>query len=310
MVSLCLWWRAICDPPANRLNTHTHTRNYTLIEACMCFGWTTAEHARFTMPGSQFMHMFFFFERRMAWNWIEKRRNGCDIVTNSHVLNHSKIQHPNDSTNRLGQSECECISEAGKKNILTANTELKDWCCPVMVFIVSEFGLTKYIFGYIMEIYVCARAHHRPPLGQRTVSLNGRVHTPHVCFVAFVVRHTSESVCVNFKCNWHLCTSMRRIESMHSSAHRERGERVPQTFMCFCPVDISNEMNKLNNSLWHSMCYSTAEYVEYVFHFFFSFVCLACAPVFFSLSSRIIYSMVAAVHLTLFNDAFQFPFNI
>lgn len=306
MVSLCLWWRAICDPPANRLNTHTHTRNYTLIEACMCFGWTTAEHARFTI----YAYVFFFW----TTNGLKLNRKTSKRVRHRYKFACVKSQQ-NTASERFDQSTRPkwmwMHKRGGKKKYSHSKYRIER-------LMLSSYGVycvriwSHKIYFRIYYGNLCVRPRPSPSATRAAHCLTKwpRAYATRVFCRVCSPHHTSESVCVNFKCNWHLCTSTRWIESMHSSAHRERGERVPQTFMCFCPVDISNEMNKLNNSLWHSMCYSTAEYVEYVFHFFFSFVCLACAPVFFSLSSRIIYSMVAAVHLTLFNDAFQFPFNI
>lgn len=191
--------------------------------------------------------------------WNRKHRNGCDIVINSHVLNHGQTQHHPTLPKWMWTSS----TQTQQKNF-AANSELKDWCCPVMVFIVSEFGLINIFSGYIMEIYVRARANPKTPAQWRLEmshwNLMARSHQSRV-WILNAIGIGAPTPTGN--------------RGMHSASTRS------------CSVDLSIEINKLNNSLLHSMFGSTAESVECV-HFFLcalSSVCSAArlAGLFYSL---------------------------
>lgn len=211
--SVCVSGAGLSLWPACKSTEHTQSLH------CVRFEWTITEEAS-TISAYFFVFLVLFCwqtngHRQMARNWIEKRRNGCDIVTNSHVLNHSTTQHPNESTNQLCWSECErSTSDKIKKSHSKYRIER---------LMLSSYGVYcvrirshKYILGYIMEIYVRDRAQFRHPTRVPSRWVLCRIFRPH-----------HMPACVNFKCNWHLCIEHNTsgIESKHSTAYRERCER-------------------------------------------------------------------------------------
>lgn len=203
-----------CPPPAIRLNTHNRTNR----RLHMCI-WTATKLN---------MHIFVFFIFRFAeysqhddspaqmdWNWIENIETGATSLQLRNVLNHSirPTERPagRPNTNRLCQSECEPESEKqNDKKTIAANTELKDWCCPVMVFIVSEFGLIN-IFSDILWKFMCARAHPNTTVHAHNSYTPNCLTQPALSARVFghilsSASHSRECDRVNFKCNWHLCT--------------------------------------------------------------------------------------------------------